>query len=103
MKVKTDAETFVNKTAAPAAQAPVAPAPLTKEQAEAEMMKIEIEIQRQVALKAAYATMMAQTEQEIQGLLFARMRMQAEARGVNFEEVAAAKAQIDESTIPGTK
>jgi hypothetical protein len=100
MKVKTDAETFVNKTPAPAAEAP---AKMTKEQFESELMKIELEIQRQAALKAAYATMMAQTEQEIQGLLFGRMRLQAEFHGLKLDEVTAAKAQIDESTIPGNK
>jgi hypothetical protein len=88
MTADTNADTF--KPAAPA-EVPQAST------AEQEMMKIELEIQRQAALKAAYATMMAQTEQEIQGLLFARMRLQAAARGLNMDEVTAAKAEIEKN------
>lgn len=48
-----------------------------------EIMKIELEIQRQYAVKAAYAVMITQSDQVIQELLFARMKLQAAEQGLD--------------------
>lgn len=67
-----------------------------------EITKIEVEIQRQVAIKASYSVMISQAEAEIQQLVYAHRRLQAEAAGVRIGEVEAAKEEIDKALDPAT-